>query len=361
MKARQLVFIGTMLLMGLMVQSCGGDKQEEKDLQKTILVKVDEAHLAPYVQQYSFSGKVEAQRHSNLSTRIMGQVSRVLVDPGTSVKAGDLLLQIRSKDITAKKAQVKANMVEASAAYNNAKKDYERYGILFDQKSVSQKEMDDVTMRYDMSKARLAAVKEMNSEVEEMLQYANIRAPYDGIITKKFVDEGDMANPGMPLLGMEQSKGFRVLARIPESDISKVNKGDRVSVLIKAIGDMVVLGMITEVNPSTLGTGSQYEAKIDLRPSKEQLGSIYSGMYATVLMSKGEEKSVMVPRKVLIQRGQLTGLYAVSQSGTALLRWVRTGKSKGEMVEILSGLADGEKYIVSWEGKISDGVRVRVE
>jgi RND family efflux transporter MFP subunit len=277
------------------------------------------------------------------------------------VKRGDLLLKIKSKDIKAKRAQVNAKMVAAKSAYSNAEKDYMRFKALFEQGSASQKEMDDMTTRYNMSKANLKAIKEMGAEIDEMLKYADIRAPYDGVITQKYMNEGDLASPGMPLLAIEKQSDFIVKARVPESEISIVKKGDKVKVKVKALGDMLVDGLVNEVNPSATYTGNQYEARVLLKATDMQKDKLFSGMYVSVLLSKGGVPTVMIPKNVLIKRGQLTGLYIVSTSGTAMLRWVRTGKVIGDKIEILSGLSNGEEYIKSYKGKIWDGAVVDVE
>ena len=85
---------------------------------------------------------------------------------------------------------------------------------------------------------------------------------------------------------------------------------------------------------------------------------LYSGMYATVLHAKGTEKMIRVPQSSLVKRGQLTGLYTVGANNNSVLRWIRTGKTYNDSIEVLSGLSDGEKYILSGNGKLYDGVIV---
>ena len=117
----------------------------------------------------SASGKIEAVKSTDLSTKMMGYVDRIYVKVGDKVRKGQLLLRINSADISAKLAQVNAGITEATAAYNNAEKDYNRFTALFNDTSASQKELDDMTSRYTMSKARLEASKQMKSEVNAQL------------------------------------------------------------------------------------------------------------------------------------------------------------------------------------------------
>lgn len=345
-------------LIGFIAMSCG--KKEEKNavpVQKQLAAKIAVATLEEYPVVHSFSGKLEADKQSNLSTRIMGQISRIYVNPGQKVNQGDLLIQIRNQDILAKKAQVEASKVEATTAYESAEKDLKRYESLYDSNSASDKEMDDIRTHFRMAQARLNAVKQLEKEVDENMRYASIRAPYSGVITSKFVQEGDMANPGMPLLSMESPSQWKVIARIPEADIANINLNDKVKVYFKA-AKKDFDGQIIEINPSTTNTGNQYEAKILVTIPEGCTTKLYSGMYATVLFEHGLQKLILVPQESLIHRGQLVGLYAVSQSGNALLRWVKIGKSFGENIEILSGLSDGEKYVESSDSKLFDGAFV---
>ncbi|MCY1723161.1 efflux RND transporter periplasmic adaptor subunit [Prolixibacteraceae bacterium Z1-6] len=345
-------------LLATMAMSCGKteNKQINTDPAK-IVANVAEAKLIDYPVVHSFSGKLEADKQSNLSTRIMGQISRIYVKPGQKVNKDQLLIQIRNQDILAKKAQVEASKVEATTAFESAEKDLKRFEALYASKSATDKEMDDIRTHYQMAKARLEAVEQMEREVEENIRYASIRAPYNGVITSKFVQEGDMANPGMPLLSMESSSQWKVIARIPEADIANINLNDKVKLQFKA-AEAELDGQIIEINPSATNTGNQYEAKILVSVPEDCSAKLYSGMYATILFEYGTQKLILVPQKALIHHGQLVGIYAVSQSGKALLRWVKTGKTYGDNIEIISGLTDGEEYVLSSEGKLVDGVLI---
>lgn len=355
-KSRLMLLAATAALITL--SSCGNKNEKEETARPSIKATVAVAEKQDYPIQYSFSGKLQADKQSNLSTRVMGQVQRVYVKPGQKVQAGDLLIQIRNQDILAKQAQVEANKIEATTAYESAEKDLKRYEALYASKSASDKEMDDMRTRYQMAKARLEAVNQMEKEVEESIRYTAIRAPYSGVITGKFVQDGDMANPGMPLLSIESPNQWKVIARIPESDIARLQLNDPVKVQFSSASGLEIPGTISEINPSSANTGTQFEAKVLLNASADQNSHLYSGMFATLIYEKGAQSRILVPKSSLVKRGQLVGLYSLSQSGTSLLRWVRTGKSFGDSIEILSGLTDGEKYILASEGKIFDGALV---
>lgn len=346
------------IALGIVLSSCGSKSTTETAPVKRVSAQLAVAKLKDYPVVHSFSGKLEAEKQATLSTRIMGQVNRIYVKPGQKVNQGDLLLQIRNQDILAKKAQVEASKLEAKTAFESAQKDLKRFEALYEAGSASDKEMDDIRTHFQMAKARLEAVNQMEKEVEESIRYTAIRAPYQGVITGKFIQEGDMANPGMPLLSMESPTKWKVVARIPEADIARLELGDSVKVTFNALEGVELSGTIAEINPSSANTGNQFEAKVLLEAPKGENARLYTGMYATVLYEHGTKPSILVPESALVHQGQLVGLFAVGQNGNALLRWVKTGKENNGAVEILSGLADGETYVQSANGKVVDGALV---
>ena len=145
------------------------------------------------------------------------------------------MVSINNTDLQAKKAQVDASILQATAGFNNAKKDYERFKTLFSQQSASQKELDDMTSRYEMAKAGLEGAKQMRNEVMAQFSYANITAPFSGDVTNTFVKEGDMANPGMPLVSVEGNGLMQVMAMVSEGDITSIKNGMPVDSFSKII------------------------------------------------------------------------------------------------------------------------------
>ncbi|HUH46910.1 MAG TPA: efflux RND transporter periplasmic adaptor subunit [Arenibacter sp.] len=342
--------------------SCSGDKTEENTVElSTIKVQIDtikESNNSGYV---TASGKIESKNSADLSTRMMGYVTSLNVKTGQKLSKGQLLVSLNNTDLRAKKAQTDASIAQARATYNNAKKDFERFTILYRQQSASQKELDDITAYYEMAKAGLEAAKQMGNEVMAQFPYTNIMAPFSGVVTGTYVKEGDMANPGMPLVGIEGGSEFQVTAMVPESEIAHIQNGMRAEVLVKSL-DRTLQGKVIEVSSSSRNTGGQYLVKIAL----EENTSVLSGMYVNVVFpvegqpgNKGST-TVLVPKSALIDQGQLKGIYTVNKNNTAILRWLRLGRPYGEQVEVLSGLSVGERFIIGADGKLYNGAKVSI-
>lgn len=351
------------LLALIILASCNSKKKEDIANEPAIAVKVSgitENNNSPFV---TASGKIEAENSANLSTRMMGYVTKVHVKVGQKVGAGQLLVSINNTDLQAKKAQVDASILQATAGFNNAKKDYNRFVNLFKQQSASQKELDDMTARYEMAKAGLEGARQMRNEVLAQFSYSNIKAPFSGVVTNTFVKEGDMAKPGMPLVSVEGASKLQVMAMVSENAIVSIKKGMPVSVLVKSSNEKLS-GKVSEVSISATNTGGQYLVKIDLGKTDN---TVLSGMFVNVQFpvankaTTSNSELLLVPESALVKQGQLTGIFTIGTGNVAILRWLRTGKNYGDQVEVLSGLSANEQYIISADGKLYNGASVSVQ
>ncbi|WP_348825707.1 efflux RND transporter periplasmic adaptor subunit [Flavobacterium aestuarii] len=344
--------------------SCNGEKKEAVQNEPAIAVQVSGTASGGNSSFVTASGKIEAQNSADLSTRMMGYVTKLNVRVGQKVTAGQLLISINNTDLQAKKAQVDASILQATAGFNNAKKDYERFANLFKQQSASQKELDDMTARYEMAKAGLEGAKQMRNEVMAQFSYSNITAPFSGVVTSTFVKEGDMANPGMPLVSIEGASKLQVTAMVSEGDITLIKNGMSVKVLVKS-SNRTLTGKVSEVSWSAKNTGGQYLVKINLDKTDS---SILSGMFVNVqfpiaskLPAIEQTNKVLVLQSALVKQGQLTGVYTIGTGSVAVLRWLRIGKTFGNEVEVLSGLSANEQYIITADGKLYNGALVSIQ
>ena len=357
---RKHLYIFPLIATTLLITSCGTEnKNDSVSTSPAIIVKVNKAQNNKNASFLSVSGKIQAEKSADLSTRMMGYVDKVHVNVGDKVIKGQLLVSLNNTDLQAKKAQVNANITQAKAAFINAEKNYNRFQNLYKSNSITQKEMDDMTASYQMAKAGLEAANQLKNEINAQFAYSNIIAPFGGIITRKNIENGDMASPGMPLISIENPSAFEVIAMVPETEISEIKKETEVRVLVKSI-NAITTGKVTAISSSSKNTGGQYLVKIKL---EKTTASILSGMFATVQFpsKKKANNIVLISKEALITNGQLNGVYTVSQTNTALLRWLRLGRTYGNQVEVLSGLSINEPYIISSKGKLYNGAKVTIQ
>jgi len=349
------------ILAGLNACSGGNEKKNETNENpiavtlSTVSAVIQEAVLA--------SGEVEAVQTANISTRMMGRVTNIFVKVGDKVEKGQLLVSVWDEDVKAKRAQTDAMITEAEGAYTSAQKDYDRFNNLYKQQSATAKELDNVTLQYNSAKARVTTARQMRSEVNAILSYSRLTAPFSGVVTQKPGEVGNIANPGIPILTIQQNGDFQVSASIAESDISKIHLGDVANVQIKSIGKSFD-GKIIQINPSSQFTGGQYIVKISIPRTANR--DLYTGMFANISfpmtgIRQIKDDAALVPASAITTRDELTGIYTVGVNNTALLRWIRLGKTYGDKVEVTSGLSIGEKFIRLSESKLYNGAPVTVK
>lgn len=350
--------------MMLLVSACTSNPKPSASEEAPIVVETYRPDVSADGNLF-VSGTVTARQTAMISTRHMGFVERVYVKQGDRVKAGQLLLTINSEDLKARRSQAEAMVAEAQAAAANAERDRQRFRALHAQKSVSDKELENVELNNTSMQAKLQMARQGLQEVKAMMAYTAIKAPFSGVVTQKMVDAGSMANPGHPLLVVEQTGDVNITAALPEDYLKWVKVGDTLRADVKAAG-RTLKGIVSELSPSASMTGGGYQIKVT--PIVSNQTDLHPGMYVSLRIPGGsvaaaasDKERVWVETTSLVRRNQLTGLYVVSTDGRAQLRWVRTGETSGEKVEVLAGLNANEQVIRIGEGKLYNGRKITIQ
>lgn len=343
----------SLLTVLIFAASCSSEEQTSSE-ENAIEVEIQTAESSTSEAAQHFPGRVESEDQANLSTIVMGTVTRVPVNVGDNVREGDLLVQIKDDQILAQKRQLEANMVQAKANLENTEKNYNRIKNLYAEKSATSKELDDISTMYEIAKANMEALEARMNEVNEMLQYTAIRAPFDGVVSSKFVSAGDMATPGHPLVSVSNPGSIKITANISEKWIGNVSEGDTISVSIESAEIRNAPARLYAVSEAGDPASRQYavEAKL-IDPAAAE--SLKPGMFAQVSINLAGRDALIIPQSALVHRGQLTGVYTLTDDNKAVLRWVRTGEVSGDTVEILTGLSEGEQYVVSADQPLRQG------
>jgi len=286
-------------------------------------------------------GTVRAKLRAVIEAKVSGLVNQMLVVPGQPVKSGELLAGVDARE-------VQARLDQALALKQQADADLKRFASLLQQNILAQSEYDNA-----MAKARVAAAAVV--EAEALLSYTKVTAPFNGVITRKHVDVGDLAAPGKPLLEMEDSRTLRLEADVPEAVVGKVSLGDRLIVRIAAL-ESELEGAVSEIAPTADPGSRTFLVKLDL-PAKPGLRA---GQFGRVAMPIGEARALRAPVSAVLVRGQMEILFVVAD-GKAHLRLVKTGKRIGNEVEIISGLSAGEKVVTSNLASLIDGQPVSLQ
>ncbi len=274
---------------------------------------------------------------ATVSTKLMGTVVEVLVREGDRVTKGQPLARIDARDIDAKHAQASAAVAAAEAGQGLASAQARRMRALLADSAAPKAAVDAAESALQQADASVRAARAMTAEVDAVRDYALVRAPFDGVVTKRFVDPGAFAAPGMPLVQVQDVSRLRVTVTTTPAAARALARGARVSVTIDGYA---VSASVEGVVPSPTGGVYVINAIAD-NPS----GSLPSGASATVLIPAGHRRALLVPEGALVHDGDMTAV-RVSRNGAAELRWVKVGTVRGTLAEILSGVAAGEQVLV---------------
>ncbi len=352
--------LAAVTLLSLVTYACSSPEEIPKKAGNPIPVTVETAVLKKVPVSLTFSGTVKSERTVNLSTKVMGRITQLDVEVGDFARKGEPLVHIKDDNLRAQKYQIEANFEQARSALQNTETNYKRLKALHDKGSATQKEFDDISTQYESAKANVKAFQGKLLEINDMLDYTVLEAPFDGYVVAKRATEGDLAGPGQPLVSFEQQGAMKVAVSVPETNIHLFELKDAVSVEVEAADVDQVQGVVSSVSPSGNPASRQFEVEITL-PRQKELDRLKSGMFAEVRLNNMSDSSITVLQSALIERGQLTGLYTLTGDSEVILRWVRLGYTSGDRVEVLSGLAPGEKYVSSFESPLREGQKVTAQ
>lgn len=304
-------------------------------------VQVAAVAVQPLWDEEEVVGNVEAAQRAVLSAKVTGVIDAVKVAPGARVTRGEVLATIDAREI-------KARLDSALAAQDQAQKDFARIEKLLKSGSSTRQEFDAATTRLRTADAALV-------EARTMLQYTEITAPFDGVVTRKLVEVGDLATPGKPLLEMENSSLLRFECEIPEALVDRVSMGAELPVTIDAAG-ATLSGKVSEIAPSASAGSRTFLVKLDL-PAAEKLRA---GQFGRVRVPVRERPALLVAGAAVVRRGQIESVFVVEE-GTARLRLVKTGRKMDGQVEVISGLSGGESVVVRDAHLLRDGAAVEAK
>jgi RND family efflux transporter MFP subunit len=295
-------------------------------------------------------GTVEAVNQSTVSAQTAGRVEAIFFDVNDAVPAGALIIRIRSTEQAASLTQAHAALKEATAREAEAQTRYERTADMYQRRVVAKATYDEASAARDAAVARLMAARAGLEAAREGVAYTEIRAPYPGVVTQKHVQVGEAVAPGTPLMTGASLDELRVVAEIPQSVIDPVRSARKAAVY--ADGRRIESAGIT-IFPAAQPETNTFRARIDLPKGVQGLAP---GMFVKVGLIVGQSERMLVPRAAVVQRSEMRGVYVVAPDGRVSLRQVRLGHARGEQVEVLAGLADGERVALD---PVAAGLKAR--
>lgn len=322
--------------VALLAIGCGEDATDQPPMVAVPLghaVAVIDTVLAATTDATGMTAPLES---AILSTKLMASVAEVLVIEGARVARNQLLVRLDLRDLVAKKHQAEAMLADAEAERDLAEMAAVRLRALYADSAAPKATLDAAESGVVRAKAGVRAAQAALAELAATTSYGVIKAPFDGVVMRRFVDPGAFVGPGAPLMTVDRVGARRVTATVPAAAAEVVTPGDTVSVMIN--------GEEHEARvEGTIRSGAGTWAVNAILPNAD--GMIASGSAATIRLPAGERSALLVPTAALTRQGDLTTLLRRTAHGD-LLTVVRTGQSVGQFTEVLGGLSAGDSVVI---------------
>ncbi len=296
------------------------------------------AEIAP--AETLLDGVVEAVNQATLSAQTAGRVAEILVDVNDAVKQDTLLCRLRATEQVAGLGQAQAALQAAAARDAQASAQFDRIRDMYERKVVARSTYDEAVAARDAAAANRAATRAALESAREGVAYTEVRAPFDGVITARHVQTGEAVAPGTPLLDVSALGALRVVAEIPQSMADPVRSLRQARVYV---GGATIASTAVTMFPSADPRSGTFRVRVDVPASGTALAP---GMHAKVGFLTGEASRTLVPRSAVVERSELRAVYVVLPDGRVVLRQVRLGRPLGDDIEVIAGLARGERIAV---------------
>ncbi|MBQ74943.1 MAG: efflux transporter periplasmic adaptor subunit [Gammaproteobacteria bacterium] len=284
-------------------------------------------------------GTIVAKQATDISSRILARVEKILVRAGDTVKQGDLLIQLEQTDLLSRQAQATELVSGTRARLKEADLQNKRIKELFAQGMVARAELDQTQAATDSLQAELSQAQQLLNEKQTTLLYSTITAPISGRIVDRYAEPGDTATPGRTLLSLYNPQSLRIEAHVREQLALSLNIGDAVSIEVPSL-NRKLQGTIDELVPAANAGARSFQIHVLMDYSVDLL----PGMFARLLFDRRNEERILVPIDRIATVGQLDIVWVLLEGGSQK-RLVTTGKKYNDLVEVLSGLNEGDRIL----------------
>jgi RND family efflux transporter MFP subunit len=346
----------SLLLVSLpLLSACGGKEEEAApEASSALTVALTSVQTYPLARSVIVSGPVSAYEEMQLGVELSGQrVTALNVDVGQQVKKGQVLLELDHRTLDSSLAQAEAATQEAGAALALAQAQQSRGTKLAAEQLISAADLDQLRATTTQAQAQLATARASRDAARLQRDFAQLRAPADGVVSKRLVQPGQVVAAGTELLRLIRDGRLEWRAELPENQLAQVAVGN--GIVLSYTGQEIT-GRVRAVTPgidAQTRTGTVYA---DLpAPGPLKPGTFVEGRILT-----GDGEALMVPTAAVVQRDGHSYVFVTKDKQSVQRRRVRTGQTSQGRVEIVEGLVAGEQVVSEGAGFLGDGDRVRV-
>ncbi|MDO9424588.1 MAG: efflux RND transporter periplasmic adaptor subunit [Methylobacter sp.] len=291
----------------------------------------------------AWPGTVRSRTVANIAPKMTARIIEIKVNAGDKVKKGDVIARLDERDIKAQENAALAALAGANAQANRAQADAQRTRSLYSVDAATRESFDAVVARAKEAQAGVNQAASAVTEIRSRLADTLLLAPFDGIVVKRLKEPGDMGLPGVPVATLQTPQGLRLEAEVPSTCAGRYSIGMDVTVRIDTLG-LTASAQIDEISPEVDPQTRTRLIKIAL-PAIEGL---QPGYFGWLEQACGQHEALLIPASAVLHIGQLE-VVKIWSEGRQLMRHIRTGKTFGDRVEVISGLHVGETVITHFQ------------
>ena len=329
--------VATLLAAASLLAGCGGRNEPAP---KPRAATFETLELAPKTshRERVWDGVVQAVNQATMSAQTAGRVVELPFDVNDYVAAGSVIVRFTDVEQQSARRQAEAGLRAAEANEREARLAFDRAKEMLDKKLVAKAAYDQALARRDAAVAALEAARAALREASEQVDYTVVRAPYSGILTERHVQVGETVRPGQPLLSGLSLARLRVEVDVPQTDIAAIRARKQAAILLDDGRRIEAAELI--IFPYADPTTHSFRVRLELPEAETGLNP---GMTVKTAFALDDAERLLIPQGAIVQRGELSAVYAVDAQGRVMLRQIRTGHRLGDEVEVLAGLHAGDR------------------
>ena len=357
-----ILFLSILPFFMLCFFSCSEEKSATDPGESAVPVKIAEVGRTDLKRSLSLTGDIEPWKEVNVVPSISGKVTKIYVQEGDKVNKDQLLAELDTEAASLQLEQAKAGVEVAEANYEDARRNKERMDKLLRENAVSEQQHEKVRLAFEAAQAQLKQAKEALNLIQYHLDVSLMKAPFPGIITGKYINEGETINPMMPggrgvVTLMDISK-VKIRANIPERNFREIHAGLQSLIRVDAYPEEIFEGEVFIINPAADPLTRSFEVQIKVPNPKSRLKA---GMFARIEIVVEERNNVVVVSTDAILEKDRNNYVFVVENNKAFKRLVETGLRERSQVEVIAGLQGGERIVIVGKEMLKDGSSVNIE
>ena len=324
----------------IMAVSCGNNASKEQVVtaNEAPSVSVEQVSVREVPQLATYTSTVQAYVKNNIAPQMSGRIIKINVEIGDNVTKGQVLAEMD-----------KTQLLQAQLQLQNQAVELERLKTLYESGAISKSDYEAVELGYNVAKTQL----------ENLEENTVLRSPVNGVVTARNYDAGDMYAMSAPIYTVEQIKPVKLLVGISESDYSKVEKGDSVTITADAVPGKTFYGKVGKIYPTIDPATRTFTVEVVV---DNNYSTLRPGMFARVTVDFGSNNNVVIP-DVAVVKQQGSGerfVYVLNADNTVTYKKIVLGRRMGTEYEVLEGLSDGDKIVTGGQIRLKDGIKVIV-